>query len=131
MELAVAYSKVFADFGLVAGAMIVLLAFTVGTGAWMLWRVNPMLAKISENNLIIAKAQEATAFNLKAAADTMQAMSITFATHDQRAAMMHDTCKDHGGLICDTKDLFVEYHRETMTKLTEIHAELKALAKAG
>ena len=129
IEAAALYTNLFMDMGLFAGMVIVLLAFVIGAAAWLLWRINPTLSKISENNLQIANAQEATSYNLKATADLLHSMSVTFATHDQRAAIMHETCKDHGTMLCDAKDVISGFHREVMTKLTEIHGEVKLSAK--
>lgn len=129
IEAAALYTNLFMDMGLFAGMIIVLLAFVIGAAAWLLWRVHPMLAQISENNLVIAKTQEATSYNLKTTADLLHSLSTTIATHDQRAAIMHDTCRDHGTMLCDAKDLITEFHRQVMTKLTEIHGEVKLSAK--
>lgn len=124
-EIVVACFKFFTDFGLTSGLIVVLIAFVLAAAAWLLYKIDPTLAKIAENSLVIAKVQEATALSLKATADLLHGMSITFATHDQRASLMHETCKDHGTMICDAKDTFVDYHREIMTKLTEIQGDIK------
>ena len=128
-EISALLTSILSSYGFVALMISALLIFVLLASGWLLWKIEPTLNRISENNLMIAKAQESTAINLKVTADLLQGLAVTFAAHDQRAMLMQEACRDNGSQLCDAKETYMEYHREVMTKLAEIQGEVRGINK--
>lgn len=63
--------------------------------------------------------------NINRSTETLVGISSMLAAHNQNALNMHQTCREHGEYICDTKDVLQDNHCAVMNKLTEIHGDIK------
>jgi len=79
----------------------------------------------------ITASQEAASKSLEKAAECLQALAVTLATHDQRAVIMYDQCGDHGAEICGIKDILNENQRDIKETLALNQKEIMLAVTRG
>lgn len=67
--------------------------------------------------------------NINKSTDTLTGLCAMLAEHNQRAIDMHHTCQTHGEYICDAKDILNNNREIIMTKLGDIHHDVKNLGR--
>ena len=67
--------------------------------------------------------------NINKSTDTLTGLCAMLSAHNQNAIDMHATCKEHGEYLCDAKDILNNNREIIMTKLGDIHHDVKNLGK--
>ena len=67
--------------------------------------------------------------NINKSTDTLTGLCAMLAEHNQRAIDMHHTCQTLGDYLCDAKDILNNNREIIMTKLGDIHHDVKNLGK--
>ena len=104
MEYVAIFERLVEKIGMPFAALLI-----VSWGVWQL--LKPIVANINKST------------------DTLTGLCAMLAEHNQRAIDMHQTCKTHGDYLCDAKDILNNNREIIMTKLGDIHHDVKNLGK--
>ena len=102
MDYVLIAERLFDKFGIPGIAM--------GVAAWFIWKlIQPIINNVNQST------------------NTLVEVSKMLAEHNQRAVDMHDTCKEHGGYLCEATSLLNTNREQIMIKLGEIHGDVKSI----
>lgn len=100
MDYVLVVERLFDKFGVPGIAM--------GIASWFIWKlIQPIINNVNQST------------------HTLVEVSKMLSEHNQRAIDMHDTCKEHGGYLCEATELLNNNREKIMIKLGEIHSDVR------